>query len=203
VNYLAHLYLAPPGDDGLLGSLMGDFVKGPLGGGYPPGIAHALALHRRIDAFTDRHERVKASRARVSPERRRFAGIMVDLFYDHFLARHWSQYSDERLEAFASRVYRLLAAHSDALPVRLRLVAARMQQYDWLGSYRQVHNIHTALDRMSLRLKRENRLRGAAEELEANYAGFEGDFRTFFPDLVRFARLHHHAEASGAAVKAE
>jgi acyl carrier protein phosphodiesterase len=203
VNYLAHLYLAPPGDDGLLGSLMGDFVKGPLGGGYPPGIAHALALHRRIDAFTDRHERVKASRARVSPERRRFAGIMVDLFYDHFLARHWSQYSDERLEAFASRVYRLLAARSDALPARLREVAGRMQQHDWLGSYRHVHNIHTALDRMSLRLKRENRLRGAAEELEANYGEFEGDFRTFFPELVRFARLHHHAEATGASVKAE
>jgi acyl carrier protein phosphodiesterase len=197
MNYLAHLYLAPPGDDGLLGSLMGDFVKGPLTGAHPPGIAHALVLHRRIDAFTDAHARVRASRGRVSGARRRFAGIMVDLFYDHFLARHWGQYSDERLETFTARVYTLLADRRDALPERLREVAARMQQYDWLGSYRQVRNIHTALDRISLRLRRENRLGGAAEELEQKYDEFEADFRAFFPDVVQFARLHHRVATPG------
>jgi acyl carrier protein phosphodiesterase len=193
MNYLAHLYLAPPGDDGLLGSLMGDFVKGPLAGRYPPAIAHALVLHRRIDAFTDAHERVRASRARVSAPRRRFAGIMVDLFYDHFLARHWSQYSDQDLHAFAGRVYALLAARVDILPDRLRDIAGRMRAHDWLTSYRLVDNIHIALDRMSFRLKRQNRLAGAADELEAHYQGFEADFRAFFPELTRFARLHHHA----------
>jgi acyl carrier protein phosphodiesterase len=193
MNYLAHLYLAPPGDDGLLGSLMGDFVKGPLTGRYPPGIAHALILHRRIDAFTDAHERVRASRGRVSPPRRRFAGIMVDLFYDHFLARHWSQYCDQDLVAFTRRVYALLAARAESLPERMREIAGRMRAHDWLASYRLVDNIHIALDRMSLRLTRENRLAGAAAELEAHYEGFEADFRAFFPELARFARLHHHA----------
>jgi acyl carrier protein phosphodiesterase len=194
MNYLAHLYLAPPSDEGLLGSLMGDFVKGPLAGRYAPGIAHALVLHRRIDAFTDAHERVRASRARVSPPRRRFAGIMVDLFYDHFLARHWSQYCErEDLLTFSRRVYSVLAARADLLPERLREVAARMRAQDWLASYRLVDNIHIALDRMSLRLKRENRLAGAADELEAQYEGFEADFRAFFPELARFARLHHQA----------
>jgi acyl carrier protein phosphodiesterase len=192
MNYLAHLYLAPPGDDALLGSLMGDFVKGPLPGGYPPGIAHAMILHRRIDAFTDAHPRVRVSRERVSGPRRRFAGIMVDLFYDHFLARHWHRYCEERLDAFTRRVYALLAEREHTLPPRLREVAARMRETDWLGSYREIGNIHVALDRMSLRLRRGNRLRGAAEELEGKYDEFEADFRTFFPDLTHFARLHHH-----------
>jgi acyl carrier protein phosphodiesterase len=196
MNYLAHLRLAPPGDDGLLGSLMGDFVKGPLPGGYPPGIAHAMVLHRRIDAFTDAHPRVRLSRGRISPSRRRFAGIMVDLFYDHFLARHWHHYSDERLDAFTRRVYALLAEREPALPLRLRAVAARMRQTDWLGSYREIGNIHVALDRMSLRLRRENRLAGSAEELEAKYGEFEADFRAFFPELVHFARAHQHPAAA-------
>jgi acyl carrier protein phosphodiesterase len=192
MNYLAHLRLAPPGDDALIGSLMGDFVKGPLPGGYPPCIAHAMVLHRRIDAFTDAHPRVRLSRERVSGPRRRFAGIMVDLFYDHFLARHWHQYSDERLDAFTRRVYALLAQREPTLPPRLREVAARMRETDWLGSYREIGAIHLALDRISLRLRRENRLRGAAEELQAKYDEFEADFRSFFPDLTHFARLHHH-----------
>jgi acyl carrier protein phosphodiesterase len=201
MNYLAHLCLAPPGDDALLGSLMGDFVKGPLPGGYPPGIAHAMVLHRRIDAFTDAHPRVRLSRERVSGPRRRFAGIMVDLFYDHFLARHWHRYSHEQLDAFTHRVYALLARRERSLPPRLREVAARMRETDWLGAYREIGNIHIALDRMSLRLRRENRLRGSAEELEARYDEFDADFRAFFPDLADFARLHHHLPSAtpGAA----
>lgn len=195
MNYLAHLYLAPPGDDGLLGSLMGDFVKGPLTDRYPPGIAQGLILHRQIDAFTDAHARVRASRLRVSAPRRRVAGILVDLFYDHFLARHWSQYSDQDLHTFAQRVYQLLAARMDILPDRLREMADRMRAHDMLTSYRRVENIHIAVDRISLRLKRSNRMAGAAEELEANYGGFEADFRAFFPELTHFARLRHRTHA--------
>lgn len=202
MNYLAHLCLAPPGDDALLGSLMGDFVKGPLPGSYPPGIAHAMVLHRRIDAFTDAHPRVRLSRERVSGPRRRFAGIMVDLFYDHFLARHWHRYRDEPLDAFTHRVYGLLAEREHTLPPRLREVAARMRETDWLGSYREIGSIHIALDRMSLRLRRENRLRGAAEELEAKYDEFDADFRIFFPDVTQFARLHRHPSPAAEAATA-
>jgi len=190
MNYLANLYLAGPEPEALLGALMGDFVKGPLNGRFPPGITHALALHRRIDAFTDAHPVTAKSRLRVTPVRRRFAGIMVDLFYDHFLARYWDQHADEPLDAFTARVYALLEQHLAVLPDPLRSIARRMAQFDWLGSYARIESVHTALDRLSLRITRENPLAGAAVELEANYAAFEADFRAFFPDLVSFARHH-------------
>jgi len=102
MNFLAHLYLADPQPLGLLGSLMGDFVKGPLGGRYPEPITRGIMLHRRIDTFTDAHAVVRASRTRISPGRRRFAGIMIDVFYDHFLARDWARYCPEQLKASAN-----------------------------------------------------------------------------------------------------
>ena len=187
MNFLAHLYLADRRPEALLGSLMGDFVKGPLAGRFPPELAQALAQHRRIDAFTDAHPIVRVSRARVAPARRRFAGIMVDVFYDHFLALHWEDYADEPLEAFTREVYALLRTRAAILPERLRQIAPHMAQLDWLGSYRRVEAVHEALDRMGERLKRGNALLGAGQELTANYAGLEADFRAFFPEVIRFA----------------
>jgi acyl carrier protein phosphodiesterase len=187
MNFLAHLYLAERQPDALLGSLMGDFVKGPLEGRFSPELTRALAQHRKVDAFTDAHPIVRASRGRVAPARRRFAGILVDVFYDHFLALHWEDYADEPLEAFTREVYSLLRTREAILPERLRLIAPLMAQLDWLGSYRRVEAVHVALDRMGERLKRGNALLGAGEELTANYAGLQADFRAFFPEVVRFA----------------
>jgi acyl carrier protein phosphodiesterase len=188
MNFLAHLYLADRRPDALLGSLMGDFVKGPLQGRFPPELTRALSQHRKVDAFTDAHPMVRVSRARMPPARRRFAGIMVDVFYDHFLALQWEDYADQPLEAFAHEVYALLRTREAILPERLRRIAPLMAQFDWLTSYRRVEAVHVALDRMGERLKRGNALLGAGSELMANYAGLEADFRAFFPELVRFAR---------------
>ena len=188
MNFLAHLYLSDGSEDGLLGGLMGDFVKGPRDDRYPPGIMRGIALHRRIDTFTDAHPVVLRSKARVSTERRRFAGIMVDMFYDLFLACDWGQYGAEPLNAFSRRVYELLTRRHDLLPDRLQRMAPYMIRGDWLGSYAHVESIGASLDGMSRRMKRENRLAGSIEELEASYADFAGDFGEFFPDLASFAR---------------
>ena len=187
MNYLAHLYLSEADDDALLGSLMGDFVKGPLDERYAPAIMRGIALHRRIDTFTDAHPVVHASKARVSAERRRYAGIMVDMFYDHFLARYWPEFSAEPLAMFTQRVYEILARRSDILPERLQEMAPHMMRTDWLGSYAHVEAIHTALNNMGRRFRRENRLLDSADELEQNYAGFEQDFREFLPEVKLFA----------------
>jgi acyl carrier protein phosphodiesterase len=193
VNFLAHLYLADGSNEGLLGALMGDFVKGPLRDTFPPGIQRGIALHRKIDVFTDAHPVVLRSKGRVSPERRRFAGIMVDVFYDHFLARNWADYSDAPLGDFSRRVYRLLEANADLLPERLRMIAPAMARTDWLGSYVHVESIRTALDRMARRFRRETTLPGSADELVRDYADFELDFRAFLPEVRRFA----HGRAAG------
>jgi acyl carrier protein phosphodiesterase len=189
VNFLAHAYLADGSGQSIVGSLMGDFVKGPLDGRHGLELTRALVLHRRVDSYTDAHPVVAGSRARVSPARRRYAGILVDLFFDHFLARHWKNYSDLALEAFTAGVYEALRHNHALLPERLQFIAPRMAAMDWLTSYRDVDAIGLALDRMGERLKRGNALLGSVAELAANYDAFEADFRVFFPNVVRFARL--------------
>jgi len=191
VNFLAHAYLARGSDRSILGGLMGDFVKGPLQGRYDVELTRALTLHRRIDSYTDAHDVVRCSRRRVSPARRRFAGILVDMFYDHFLARLWQEYSDVPLEQFTAYVYAVLREHWALLPERLQQVAARMADGDWLASYRSVDAVAAALDRMGGRLTRGNAILRSGDELLAEYEAFEADFRLFFPDVVRFARGPH------------
>ncbi len=172
---------------------MGDFVKGPLSGHHGTEITRALVLHRRIDMYTDGHHVVRQSRHRVSGARRRFAGILVDMFYDHFLARHWDEYNDVPLERFTARIYSALHEHHAMLPERLQAIAPRMAAADWLGSYRHIEAVGIALDRMGQRLKRGNALLHSSEELLAHYDAFAGDFHAFFPDVVRFARAQDSA----------
>ncbi|HKQ26052.1 MAG TPA: ACP phosphodiesterase [Burkholderiales bacterium] len=188
MNYLAHLYLSEPHEDAWLGSLMGDFVKGPLDDRYGREITRGIAMHRKIDVFTDAHPVVLRSKSRMSAGRRRYAGIMVDVFYDHFLARHWQDFHDEPLAEFTGRVYRVLQRYHTVLPERLQRMAPMMMQWDWLGSYADIGSIYTALNRMGQRLKRENRLLNSADELVGNYAQLEADFREFLPDVLRFVR---------------
>lgn len=188
MNYLGHLFLSPAGDDALLGSLLGDFVKGPIAGRYPEPVARAIALHRRLDSFTDSHPAVRLSKSRISAPRRRYAGIMVDLFYDHFLARCWAQFHPEPLSLFCVRVYEILDRRRDELPERLQIMAPNMARWDWFGSYAEIESIYTALDRMSQRLRRENPLIDSANELLENYAALESDFRAFLPDALDFVR---------------
>jgi acyl carrier protein phosphodiesterase len=191
VNFLAHLYLSPETPDALIGSLLGDFVKGPVErAGYNAEITGGIRLHRAVDTFTDAHPAFAASRARVSPARRRYAGILVDLFYDHFLARHWRDYHDQRLETFAAGVYGVLLDRAATLPEPAGRMVGFMVRQDWLVSYRDVDAVGGALERMGRRLTRGNALLGSAAELESAYEGFEADFRTFMPEVSDFARTH-------------
>lgn len=183
MNYLAHLYLAEQSNEGLLGSLLGDFVKGPLNERYPGPIRRGIELHRAIDSFTDAHPFHLESRNRIGRSRRRYAGIIVDVCYDHFLSRHWPDYSSESLADFAARVYDVLREHGDALPGRLRRIAPRMIADDWLGSYAELSNVGRALDGIAQRITRRNNLGGALAEIEASYTALDEDFRRFFPEL--------------------
>ena len=193
MNYLAHLFLSPPGEDAMLGSLMGDFVKGPLtsdaiSGRYSAEMTSAIALHRKIDSYTDSHPDVRESCNRVSTGRRRFAGVMVDIFYDHFLAKYWSEFHDQPLSEFTDEFYAVLARRQSEMPARLQGIASSMIGLDWLGSYAQVESVRGALNRISQRLRRENPLFGSGDELLENYAEMELDFRRFLPDAIEFAR---------------
>lgn len=185
MNYLAHLHLGGPAPAQLLGSLYGDFVKGPLSGKWPLEIERAIRLHRRIDVFTDSHPLVLQAKARFPAERRRYAGILLDIFFDHCLALRWDNYANERLPEFTARVYRVLA-DEPRLPERLALIAPHMAAQDWLGSYRDFAVLERVLLGMQRRLSRPEGLQGAMPELEALYQPLSEDFLAFYPQLQVF-----------------
>ena len=191
MNYLAHLHLGGQRPGQLLGSLYGDFVKGRLQGQFDPEIEHAIALHRHIDVFTDRHTQVDAALSRFTLTRRRYAGIVLDVFFDHCLARDWALYADSSLDQFTSGVYRVLGAEP-RLPERLARIAPYMAADDWLGSYREFAVLDQVLRGIARRLSRPEELALAMQELERLYEPLSEDFRLFYPQLQQFAATHTH-----------
>jgi|SRR3989344_854007 len=187
MNYLAHLHLGGHRPGQLLGSLYGDFVKGRLQGQFDPEIETAIQLHRSIDVFTDRHPLVDVALSRFSLTRRRYAGIVLDVFFDHCLARDWTLYADQPLELFTSDVYRVLSAQPE-LPDRLATIAPHMVAHDWLGSYREFEVLEQVLRGISRRLTRPEELAAAMQELRVLYEPLSEDFRSFYPQLQDFAQ---------------
>ncbi|HEY4482294.1 MAG TPA: ACP phosphodiesterase [Candidatus Brocadiaceae bacterium] len=186
MNYLAHLYLADNSPGSLIGGLLGDFVKGPLDNAYDDDITKGTLIHRRIDSFSDSHEKVFESKRLISPKRSRFSDIIIDVCFDHFLARSWSEYSNEELADFTRKVYVLLSKYSHILPYKLRSIIPKMIEEDWLGSYQYIEGIGQIMDRVSRRLTRGEGLLGAVKELETNYEKMEENFKSFFPELIAY-----------------
>lgn len=187
MNFLAHLFLADDNEDALLGNLLGDFVKGDPAGRFRDGVTEGILLHRKVDTFADSHAITRKSRQRFSSDRRRFAGVIVDMCYDHFLAVHWQRYAGVPLDRFAGKVYGILKANRSWLPQRLKRIMWLMESENWLCGYAHISRLGTTLDRIAGRLSRGQQFKGAIEEVEANYQALESDFSAFFPELITFA----------------
>lgn len=187
MNYLAHLLVCDGRPASLVGSILGDFSRGVDLNGLPSGVRQAVELHFRVDAFTDAHPVVLESKRRIQPPHRRFAGVLVDMYYDHFLARHWKQYCEVPLPQFAAGAYSALLEPEIELPERMLRVCRAMAVDDWLGSYSRVEAIDTALQRMAGRISRPNHLASGVQPLIEHYEALELDFQHFFPELKRFA----------------
>lgn len=193
MNYLAHFYLADTHPDSVIGSLLGDFVKGRLDPSLAPELRLGIQTHRKVDSYTDQHPDVLVSKRRLDPQRRRYAGIIIDICYDHFLAVHWTRFSEQELAAFSQQIYGVLQMNWTYLPTKARGVVQRMINQDWLGSYQYTHLIARALDNIAARLRRGIALQGAGIELMENYEGLERDFLSFFPDLVATVQAYKQA----------
>ena len=182
MNYLFHLYLSDHDPPCLLGNLMGDFVKGRLDDRYPPAIRRGLAQHRQLDSFAHNHPAFRLSKARLHHDYGHCRGILVDIFYDHILAQHWSEFSPVPLEDFAAQVYQLLRTHHDQLAEGLQRIAPLMIERNWLVSYRDPAVIGRVLERVSQRLKRPLPMAQAMRDLEEHRNELEGDFRKFLEE---------------------
>ena len=186
MNYLAHLFLSEGTPESLIGNLLGDFVKGSIKNIYSKEIIKGINLHRKIDSFTDSHPIFRSSKRLISLNRRRFSGMMIDVFYDHFLAKNWSEYSNIALSDFTNRVYQVLQENKSILPERLKNILPDMITNDWLKSYQDSNVIDRAINGISRRIKRKNNLCGGVEELLLNYQQLQADFSLFFPELIDY-----------------
>lgn len=190
MNYLAHLRLSAPDAESMVGNLMGDFRKYLRSAVLPELVSRGIANHVRVDRFTDSNLQVLNLKRLFSPARRRFAGIIVDVSFDHFLIRHWQQFSDEDLEEFIDHTHHNISSLREIMPRHMQHAMDYMIRENWLRSYANLDGISFALNRMSSRIRFENKLSGAIEEVEQHYEELEQGFLQFFPELLEHVETH-------------
>ncbi|MCE9531305.1 MAG: ACP phosphodiesterase [Planctomycetes bacterium] len=193
MNYLAHLFLAHPTPESLLGNLIADSIKGNQLAALPFEIQEGVRQHRRVDSFTDRHPLVQRSITRISKNWGWFSGILIDVYHDHLLATTWELYTSEPLREFIDRVQQQCSVHMDSLPGDGRELLEKMIESDRLYSYLTADGIADALERLSRRIReripnRPVHLERAMPDLLANHTDLLGDFQIFFPELIAFVR---------------
>lgn len=185
MNFLAHLYLSGDDPEILVGNLMGDFVKGRLEGRYPGRVRLGLELHRKIDSFAGSNEIFIRSKRRIDPVFGHYRGVLVDLFYDHFLAAEWDAHAHVAYPGFIEYASKTVAEYWDILPERLRQRLPDLFS-DWLPSYPDVEGIARVSRRMSARMGRQNPLGEGGGELIRHYGALREDFRAFLPEAILF-----------------
>ena len=186
MNYLAHLFLSGDDEDLMVGNFIADAIKGKQIDRFSAEIQRGVRLHRAIDTFTDAHEITKLSKARLSTEYRHYAGVIVDIYYDHFLAKNWSNYHHIPLADFTTKVYDMLENYQDILPDRITHMLQYMVPQNWLLNYAHYEGIDRVLNGMSRRTKFDSGMEHAINELKLYEELFENEFSLFFPQLQLF-----------------
>lgn len=184
MNFLAHIYLSGDNDLIKIGNFMADGILGKNFETFPMEIQKGIILHRSIDTFTDAHPVFRQSTKRLHANYHHYSGIIVDIFYDHFLAKNWSHYSDEKLEDFSERFYQSLRDNYDDLTLKTQKMMPYLIEYNWLLSYQTIEGIESVLAKMDTRMKRDSNMRFSVAELRMFYSDFESEFMVFFETLI-------------------
>jgi len=188
MNFLAHLYLSGDDPEIMVGNFIGDFVRGRnVNEQFKRNIALGIELHRQIDEFTDSHPVVLESKKRLRPKYRHYAPVIVDVYYDHFLAIHWPTLHAQTLDDFAIHAYLQLESHRDILPERVLQMMPYMIGGNWLVNYRKTEGIHRALTGMARRTPYDSKMEEAVHDLEKYYSEFDQEFSLFFPELKQMS----------------
>lgn len=187
MNFLAHTYLSGNNKTIALGNLIGDMVKGDSYLQFEKDIRIGLQLHRAIDHFTDQHEVFKHSQNLIRPYFNRYAGIVSDIYYDHFLAKYWNEFSEESLQNFVQSIYILMIKKYLSLPPRAQRIAPFMILRNWLGTYGHFQPLHQVFLGMHRRTQELGNMQQAVEILQLHYDELEKDFRLFIVDIKAFS----------------
>lgn len=188
MNYLAHIYLSGENNLVTIGNFIADGIKGKSYTKYPKDIQTGILLHRNIDTFTDAHDIVRQSTKRLHKKYGHYSGIIVDILYDHFLAKNWSNYCDTPLVEYIESFYDLLEENYELLPLRIQKLMPYMFTDNWLLSYASVDGISRVLEGMNRRTKNRSGMNEAVNELELYYSEFETEFTAFFDELIIFSK---------------
>lgn len=187
MNYLAHIYLSRDQELMSIGNFMADIIKGSKYKMYPVEIQKGILLHRQIDSYTDGHKITRISKRRLHDQYGLYRGIIIDIFYDHFLAKNWTLFSDIPLNIYTQQFYKRLSQHYEVLPEKVKHMSTYLIKEDWLFSYAQTEGIQKVLEGMNRRTGGKSKMNLAIKDLEDHYDDFENDFMAFFKDLSEFS----------------
>lgn len=188
MNFLAHIYLS--GDNNLLkiGNFVADGIHGQPPEDLPGEVKKGIVLHRFIDTYTDAHPVFRQSTKRLHPYYHHYSGVIIDIFYDHFLAKNWNEYHSESLQDYTNAFYTLLQENETILPEKTKGMVPYMIKQDWLGSYASIEGIGGILKQMDRRTANKSGMGNAVKQLTEFYEDFEEEFRVFFEDLRKYVK---------------
>lgn len=184
MNFLAHAYLSGDNELVLFGNILADSIKGSDISLFPPDMQKGILLHRFIDNYTDNHPTVEKSKLLLRVDFKKYAPVVSDVFYDHFLAKDWNRYHEKSLEEFAANTYSLLNKNEAHLPAKSLNFIPYLIKQNWFLEYRSIEGISLILERMSRRTKFESNMNNAGKELRMNYDEYQSHFDHFFPELM-------------------
>jgi acyl carrier protein phosphodiesterase len=190
MNFLAHLYLSGENETIILGNFIADAVKGSKFEHIPSGLIQGIKLHREIDRFTDHHPVFRMSKNRLSPVYGKFSGVIVDVYYDHYLAKNWADFSRYDLGRYVDSTYKLLLRNYTLLPQRSRRILPFMIAQNWLVGYADLDKLARVFLGMSRRSRFSSGMENAVDDLKRDYLLYEEEFRIFFPDIIRHAEQY-------------
>jgi len=187
MNFLAHIYLSNDNDYIKIGNFIADSIRGKHYDHLPADIQKGIILHRAIDTFTDLHPVFRQSTKRLHERYHHYAGVIVDIFYDHFLAKNWSKYSNEDLGDFAENFYQILRDNTPFLNEKILGMMPYLIKHNWLFNYQFMDEIARTLRQMDQRTKNNSQMQFSIEELQEFYTDFENEFTIFFEELRAYA----------------
>ncbi|MFC4721669.1 ACP phosphodiesterase [Geojedonia litorea] len=188
MNFLAHIYLSGDNDLITLGNFIADGIRGKSYKKYPVDVQKGILLHREIDTFTDAHPIVRQSTKRLHKNYSHYSGVIVDILYDHFLAKNWKNYSEVPLANYVEEFYEMMEVNFEMLPARIQKLLPFMMTDNWLLSYSKIEGIQRVLNGMNRRTKHVSKMNEATAELKKFYIEFENEFTSFFEELMAFSK---------------
>jgi len=189
MNFLAHLYLSGENEEIIVGNFIADHVKGNRINKYSDGIKTGIRLHREIDKFSDNHLVFRKSKKRLAGKYRKYAGVIVDMYYDHFLSANWDSFSEEDIKSFTNRMYKIVMKRFLILPAKTQRILPFMAKSNWLVAYGTIDGLGRALKGIANRTPFESGMENAIEDIQKDYNLYKTEFEKFFPELIDFSRV--------------